>query len=345
MSVTVTIFSSIKGIAQRMHDADPTLQIEVIEDQALEGCGGTIRFDPSSLGDVAKLKLKRAKILIAEPAVITRLLECDPDALPILEWCQSTFAGVDPIFKSTLTFPLPWKLTRFAGCFGPPIAEWCLARIIGHERGFAASAKDQSNKSWAGSKVVLEYRYLSALTLSVLGCGDIGRSIAKAAKTFGMKTIGYGKRSRSSNERLDEIDEYTTNLMKALQEADYIISVLPSTPDTRGLLNDDAFASASKVNSGKCPVFLNVGRGDVISEDSLLNALDNKWISAAILDVFEIEPLPRESLLWNRSEVIISPHVSGLTHGHDVPKVFLENYKRFIDGRELDYLVDWNKGY
>jgi hypothetical protein len=71
MSATVTIFSSIKGIAQRMHDADPTLQIEVIEDQALEGCGGTIRFDPSSLGDDAKLKLKRAKILIAEPAVIT----------------------------------------------------------------------------------------------------------------------------------------------------------------------------------------------------------------------------------------------------------------------------------
>jgi phosphoglycerate dehydrogenase-like enzyme len=198
-----------------------------------------------------------------------------------------------------------------------------LARIIGHERGFSASAKDQSNKSWAGSKVVLEYRYLSALTLSVLGCGDIGRCIAKTAKTFGMKTIGYGKRSRSSNERLDEIDEYTTNLTKALQEADYIISVLPSTPETRGLLNDDAFASASKVNSGKCPVFLNVGRGDVISEDSLLNALDNKWISAAILDVFEIEPLPRESLLWNRSDVIISPHVSGLTHGHDVPKVFL----------------------
>lgn len=222
-----------------------------------------------------------------------------------------------------------------------------MARIIGQERSFASSTTDQAEKSWAGSKDVLEYRYLSTLTLAVLGCGDIGKCISRSAKYgFGMKTIGYGKTIRGISDLAAEgIDEYTTNLSEALQKADYIVSVLPLTPETRGLLNDKAFSSASKSNGGKCPVFINVGRGDIINETSILNALDNKWISAAILDVFEVEPLPQDSELWSRSDVVISPHVSGLTQSKDVPEVFLENYRRFVESRELKYIVDWEKGY
>ena len=92
-------------------------------------------------------------------------------------------------------------------------------------------------------------------------------------------------------------------------------------------------------------MFINVGRGDVINEKSLLMALDEQWISGAILDVFEEEPLPMHSKLWGRSDVIVSPHVSGLTQSSDVPKVFLTNYQRYIDGKELKFLVDWAKGY
>eukprot|EP00579_Thalassiosira_antarctica_P012523 CAMPEP_0201922058 /NCGR_PEP_ID=MMETSP0903-20130614/10210_1 /ASSEMBLY_ACC=CAM_ASM_000552 /TAXON_ID=420261 /ORGANISM="Thalassiosira antarctica, Strain CCMP982" /LENGTH=346 /DNA_ID=CAMNT_0048459131 /DNA_START=79 /DNA_END=1116 /DNA_ORIENTATION=- len=342
---TVTIFTSIQGIAQSLHDADPSLPVEVIQDDALNGYGGTIHFDPPSLRPETKLALKNAQILISEPAVVAQLLEHDASALSSLRWCQSTYAGVEAIFNNsslTNTFLLSWKLTRFAGCFGPPIAEWCLARIIGHERHFAASAEDQNKKSWAGSKdAILGYRYLSSLTLSVLGCGDIGRCIAKAAKAFGMKTVGYGKTSRKSDELLEGIDEYTTSLPDALQKADYIVSVLPSTTETRGLLNGTALIDSSKMFGGKCPVFINVGRGDVIGENSLLGALDSQWISAAILDVFEVEPLPKESRLWCRSDVVISPHVSGLTQRKDVPKVFLENYRLFVEGRELKYVVDW----
>ena len=92
-------------------------------------------------------------------------------------------------------------------------------------------------------------------------------------------------------------------------------------------------------------MFLNVGRGDVINEESLLNALYNRWISAAILDVFAVEPLPEGSALWSRSDVVVSPHVSGLTQGKDVPKVFMENYERFLKGEVLKYSVDWEQGY
>ncbi|KAL9182448.1 hypothetical protein ACHAXT_013100 [Thalassiosira profunda] len=343
----VTVFSSIQGIAQSLRSAEPNLPLVEVEDPALGGYGGTVDFDPSKLSAETRTILREAKILVSEPAVVAALLECDASALESLTWCQSTYAGVDPMFTANLALPLPWKLTRFAGCFGPPIAEWCLARIIAHERNFAASADDQNRRSWAGSKeAILGYRYLSSLTLSVLGCGDIGRCVAKAAKAFGMHTIGYGKTKRSKDALAAEgIDEYTENLKRALQEADYIVSVLPSTPDTRGMLSDLGLMPASKSRGGKCPVFLNVGRGDVITETSLIHALDTGYISAAILDVFETEPLPSSSGLWDRPDVIVSPHVSGLTQGKDVPRVFMENYRRYVAGREMKYVVDWKKGY
>ena len=236
--------------------------------------------------------------------------------------------------------PLPWKLTRFAGCFGPPISEWCIARIISHERGFNASEKDKANKCWAESKdEILNYRYLSSLTLTILGCGDIGCCIAKAAKAFGMKIIGYGKSCEPSDRVKEVADEYTTNLEVALSSADYIVSVLPSTPNTREMLNGETFSAANGA------VFLNVGRGDVVSEASLINALDNGYLCSAILDVFAVEPLPEDSKLWSRDDVVISPHVSGLTQASDVPKLFLENYKRWLAGKELKFVVDWMKGY
>ncbi|KAL7524281.1 hypothetical protein ACHAWF_000889 [Thalassiosira exigua] len=342
----VTIFTSISGIALSLQEADPGVPLDVVEDDALTGYGGTVVFQPSKLRPATRDALKRAQILISEPAVVAQLLYYDPEALCSLKWCQSTYAGVDPIFNSNLRLPLPWKLTRFAGCFGPPIAEWCLARIIGHERSFAASTTDQVKKRWAGSKdLILGYRYLSALTLSILGCGDIGRCIARGAKAFGMKTVGYIRTKRSEPGGGDYIDVYTTNLIQALQTADYVVSVLPSTAETSGLLNGSALLPASTSQGGKCPVFINVGRGDVINEQSLLNALDNNWVSAAILDVFETEPLPEKSRLWDRSDVVVSPHVSGLTQATDVPRVFLSNYKKFINGGDMKYVVSWEKGY
>lgn len=381
----ITVFSSIQGIAQSLHEADPTLPLQIIQDeQALGGYGGTVEFNPTALSTESKSILKHATILISEPAVIASLLDYDEDALSSLRWCQSTYAGVDPLFSSAYfqkrqqqyqkqqkkqqqssSQPhnnsnnnniISWKLTRFAGCFGPPISEWCIARIIEHERSFTSTLHDQQHKSWVPSKrSVLNYRYLSKMTLVILGCGDIGRCIGRVAKVFGMRVIGYVRTLSSDDEQrrsrtdaatgVGDVDEYTTDLTYALQSGDYVVSVLPSTPETRGLLSNDVLSIAPKEKGGLSPVLINVGRGDVIDEKSLLRALDEQWISGAILDVFEEEPLPTHSKLWSRSDVIVSPHVSGLTQSSDVPKVFLTNYQRFIDGKELNFEVDWNKGY
>ena len=239
-------------------------------------------------------------------------------------------------------------LTRFAGNFGPPIAEWCFSRIIEHERHFTTTTHDQRNKQWEGSKdIVTKYRYLSSLTVSVLGCGDIGTHIARVASTaFNMKTIGFGKSKRTSSNDYLFFDEYTTDLVTALKSADYIISVLPSTPGTKLLLShNDVLSHASINKGGKKPVFINVGRGNVINESSLIYALDNNYLAAAMLDVFEIEPLPESSKLWGHPKITISPHVIGLTQAKDVPCLFFENYHRYVKGEQLLYVVDWDKGY
>lgn len=324
-----------------------TFLLTTILSRTAGGYGGTVFFDPMALQSKSKKLLKEAEILITEPAVLAQLYH--HGLLKQLKWCQSTYAGVDPVFAmlsekaSHEGSDMPsFKLTRFAGVFGPPIAEWCLARIIAHERSFDSSRRDQEQKQWAGSKeVITQYRYLRDLTLVILGVGDIGLCIARAARAFGMTVVGYARSKRSA----EGLSSCTTSLQGALQQADYLVNVLPSTKETRGLLSGDGLLPASIEPGGKCPVFLNVGRGDIIDEGSLIRALDRKYISTAILDVFDREPLPLDSLLWTRKDVIISPHVSGITQSEDVPRLFLDNYQCYIQGKPLKYVVDWNKGY
>ena len=109
---TVTVFSSIKGIAQSLGDSNPSLPLAVLSDPALDGYGGTVEFDPSRLGDETKISLAEAEILITEPFVLAKLLEYDASCLYNLRWCQSTYAGVDPIFNAKISLPRDWVLTR-----------------------------------------------------------------------------------------------------------------------------------------------------------------------------------------------------------------------------------------
>jgi phosphoglycerate dehydrogenase-like enzyme len=348
---TSTAAATTTTTADNNNNNSSNIFFNIIKDDALSGYGGTVKFHPESLSASTLKSLAEAEILISEPAVVASIINYHGEnCLRNLKWCQSTYAGVDPLFSNKEIIAIAknnnWIVTRFAGIFGDPIAEWCIARIIEHERSFVATNIDQKNKEWAGSReTVTQYRYLSSLTISILGCGDIGKCIIKAASAgFKMKTVGYGKTHRKIDD-IDGLHVYTQDLQEAIQMGDYVVSVLPSTHDTKGLLNGETLSVAAKINGGKSPVFLNVGRGDVINEESIISSLDRGYISAAILDVFETEPLPSTSPLWNKPNVIISPHVSGITQASDVPKIFLDNYERYIAGDDLKYVVDWDKGY
>eukprot|EP01080_Neovahlkampfia_damariscottae_P012299 gene12299-5882_t len=116
--------------------------------------------------------------------------------------------------------------------------------------------------------------------------------------------------------------------------------IVPSTSKTKHIL------SGEKINHCKngC-VFINIGRGDVIDERSLLNALESKWIEKAVLDVFEFEPLPKDSKLWDHERVVITPHISGVTFPNDISELFMENLNLYNKGDPLKFVVDWKEKY
>eukprot|EP00746_Dinoflagellata_sp_MGD_P126047 gnl/MRDRNA2_/MRDRNA2_60975_c0_seq1.p1 gnl/MRDRNA2_/MRDRNA2_60975_c0~~gnl/MRDRNA2_/MRDRNA2_60975_c0_seq1.p1 ORF type:complete len:364 (+),score=62.41 gnl/MRDRNA2_/MRDRNA2_60975_c0_seq1:97-1188(+) len=353
-SPTVTVFCSIGHIMNKIESLWPEAPITVIRDDAMSIRGATIKFDPKALSEKTYALLAEAEIILSEPAIIGDLLSFRPEALPKVKWIQSTFAGVDALFKSQwftsrpeLKSTPPWTLTRFAGKFGQPMAEWVIGEIIAWERNFNKMRLDQNQNAWMAHLEVAEYRTLPRLTIGVIGLGDIGLEVARLCKALGMSTLGITKKLRSPEEQKAFVDSYLSmdNLPKLLSSCDYICNVLPSTKDTKGLLSGDVLKACSKESGGKCPVFMNVGRGDVLSEASLLSALDNGWISGAILDVFEVEPLPKESRLWGMSNVVISPHVSAVSFPGETVEVMKANYQKYVSGETMNHIANWEIGY
>ena len=115
---------------------------------------------------------------------------------------------------------------------------------------------------------------------------------------------------------------------------------LPSTPDTLHLIDYDTLRAMKK-----SAVLINIGRGNVVSENALVRALEEGLVRGAVLDVFEQEPLPVESRLWSLPNVMITPHNSGISFPEDIVKIFAENYRRFVNKKPLKYRVDFNRGY
>ena len=155
---------------------------------------------------------------------------------------------------------------------------------------------------------VLPYRELCELTIGIIGFGEIGQEIAKYCKSMRM-TVNSIHRSVPVME-FSFVDECFSvqDLPKCLKRCDYLCSVLPSTACTKGLLSGDVLENCKE----KKTVLINIGRGNVISNSTILKALDNQWIGGAILDVCEEEPLSKDSALWTHPQVTITPHVSGM---------------------------------
>lgn len=283
--------------------------------------------------------LQEAEVLLADPDTAPTHLS----KLFKLEWMQLTSAGVDkaiPYITSQQNSSL--KLTRSGGIFGPAIAQYVIGQIASWERDFRKLWSYQQKCDWNMEwRFNANYRVMPKLTIGILGLGDIGQYIAKMCKALGMTVWGVGRRENS--ERQDTVDHYTTTsrLPEVLQSCDYICNLLPSTPATKYLLSGRVLESGKD----KCPVFINVGRGNVIDEKSLVYALDQGWISGAILDVFEVEPLPKESPLWKMPQVVITPHMGAFSFPEEVADLFVENLLLFEAGEKLKFEVDFEKGY
>lgn len=272
--------------------------------------------------------IKGCNIILGEPDRIVPLLG---DA-GRLEWVQSSFAGVEALVASPLR--TDYLLTRVEGIFGPLMSEYVFAYILALERNLFQTYENQKNRDWQD----MPYRPVTGLLLGICGLGSIGRHIARSAGCFGMKVWGY----RRSGEPVPGVDRVfgRPGFTEFLSRPDYVVVTLPHTPETVHLFEDTAF-QAMKPSA----ILINVGRGTVVSEGSLVRALTQCRIRGAVLDVFEQEPLPKESPLWGLSSVFITPHHSAYSFPKDVVTIFAENYRRFTVGRPLRYAVDFGRGY
>lgn len=252
-----------------------------------------------------------------------------------LRWIQAASAGVDGLLFPELV-DSDVVLTNARGVFERPIAEHVMAVLLLFAKDLRGVLERQRRREWRPR----DTETLEGKRLLVVGVGSIGRAVARTAKAFGMTVRGVGRTTRPDAlfGTVMGVDE----LHDALGWADVVVDVLPATPATHHLFDAEAFAA---MNPGVR--FVNVGRGSTVDEVALVEALRSGRIAAAALDVFETEPLPRESPLWELPNVVITPHVAGDVAGwrEAVVEVFVENLERYLTGEPLKGVVDKRLGF
>lgn len=263
------------------------------------------------------------------------------EAFPSIEWVHVRSAGIDFLESDDLA-KVNIPVTNAKGQFSSSLAEYTMMACSYFAKDLPRLMKQQKAKNWEKYDV----EELRGKTLGIVGYGDIGRACAKLAHVYGMKIIALRRHPEKS-----ELDPYCSvvygtdkkSLNRLMSESDYIVCSAPSTIDTRGMVNADAF-EAVKDNA----VFINLGRGPVIDEDALIKALKNGKLKGAALDVFTEEPLPQSNELWNLDNVLLSPHNMDQTSTfmHEAAEFFVyENLPRFICGKDLMNPVDPKAGY
>jgi glyoxylate/hydroxypyruvate reductase A len=249
-----------------------------------------------------------------------------------LAWLHVMGAGVDWAFVPEL--PARAKVTRTPGVFGPWMAEYVVGWCSWVTQRMATYRDAQRQQRWIGT---LPDR-LRAKTLVVVGLGDIGRTVARAARSLGMRVLGVSRSGRPVREA--ERVYRARDLRAALARADFVVLVVPLTPETRGLMGSEELAA---LQPGAWLV--NIARGAVVDEAALVEALRARRLGGAILDVFDTEPLPPGHAFWGLDNVVVTPHIAGPSTPEELAPVFNDNLARFLAGRPLRHVVDRARGY
>lgn len=276
--------------------------------------------------------LKEAEVVFGWPK--TELLKKAEN----LKWLHLPSAGVDRYANKELYQNEDFLLTNSSGVYGKPIAEHVFSMIMAHNRNLIDYAYDKKEKKWQRKNEIKDF---FNSTVGILGFGDIGSTIAKRAKAWGARVLAL---KRTMIETPDYVDQIYVNddLNKLLKESDYLILTLPGTPETEGIIG------RNELKIMKDTAFIvNIGRGSLIKQDELLEALKNNWISGAGLDVTEPEPLPEDSELWELDNLILTPHTSGFSPTNDRRRfeIFKDNLQSYLKNQQLKNIVDFQLKY
>jgi len=260
------------------------------------------------------------------------------DVAPRLKWIQLTSAGADRLLGSGF-IQQGVTVTTVSGLHATPIGEFILQSILMLAKRAPQYMRSQARHEWSRFMP----RELHGSTVGIVGIGNIGAEAGRLAKAFGCRVIAT-KRSATKPESAPYADEIlpSSELPRLLAESDYVVLSMPLTPETRGMIGETELRMMKPTAS-----LINIARGPVVVEEALIRALREGWIAAAALDVFDKEPLPDDSPLWDMENVILSPHISGGTEIYNVRavEIFAENLRRYLDGQPLRNIVDPARGY
>jgi len=248
-----------------------------------------------------------------------------------LVWFASMAAGNEHLVNNP-HLPATVMFTK-STVYGEMMAEYVFAYLIYFLRDLPKYFRDQRRKVWKQARP----ERLRGKTMGILGLGWVGKEIAKRAKAFEMNVIGM-KRIPEPMENVDRVFG-PGDVKKMIPLVDYLIVVLPVTPETIHFLGDEELGLLKEGAT-----LINIGRGKTIDQKALIKHLKTGRIKA-ILDVFEEEPLPKESELWDLENVIITPHVSGINIPEEICEGFIRNYERWVRGEPLIGVVNRNRGY
>lgn len=265
-----------------------------------------------------------------------------PDLAPRVGWIQATSAGIgELVARHRYAERMPGTvLTTASGVHAQPLAEFCLLTMTAFTRALPRLSRDQRARRWerfAGSD-------LAGRAVLIYGYGAIGTCVGRAARALGMRVIGI-KRSVEGLDTasLDADELYTPDALREhLPRADILVLAAPLTPETEGVIDREALALLPPG-----AVLVNVGRGSLVDEPALVDALRSGRLGGAGLDVFEEEPLPPSSPLWDLPNVIVSPHSAGTSDRENerITDLFRDNLRRFLDGEPLRNVFDAERRY
>ncbi len=327
-----------------------TVPEQMLDD--LRGVSPRLRVEMQPVAALAELGEKLAEV---EVLLTTFALPSAADA-PRLRWVQTYFAGVDGWLARSGERVNDIQVTTASGVHGPNMAEYSLMMMMAWAHALPETQAFQRRAEWpAERRQALVPGELRGATLGIVGYGSIGRETARLAHALGMRVLACKRDPRSREDTGwrwpgtgDPTGELPAryypieDLGDMLRESDYVLLTASLTPATRHII-DGAALGAMKPGA----VLINVARGGLVDEPALIEALRTGQLRGAGLDVFEQEPLPADSPLWALPNVILTPHIAGITPAYEerLIALFAENLRRYVAGQALLNVVDIHSGY
>jgi phosphoglycerate dehydrogenase-like enzyme len=246
-------------------------------------------------------------------------------------WIHLTSSGVNPAPFMDAMYRNGALVTTSTGSNKEPVAQTGFTGLLMLARGFATYVRGQQAHEWRPLRGKALPDDLRGQTLLLIGVGAVGNTFAGYARAFGLKVIGVRRSAMTPDDQVDELHP-PSKLHELLPRADWIVLTCPLTPQTRNLIDADAFRRMKKGAR-----LVNIARGEVVDEAALIEALRSGTLAGAALDAHVREPLPPDSPLWDLPNVIVTPHNASASTGNErrAAEMFLENYRRWSRGESM----------